>query len=266
MKSNKLISISRTIVVFLPLIATSLIFCCRESSQNTLIQYGHQQEVRQRSDPASTRGTAKRVIIPYELNLLRMTDTAITYARRIEAAATSGNLSEELQKASDAIKASPDKEAADKLLQDVTRELYSRGALPKLARSWAQANFNELDLNGNGSISASELDRMLQADLLKAATNPFEKQLLRYMSTNREKIAAAANDEWGRETNITKKDLTEFEKQSEAADRRSVMAQRLVERFGNRENFRRLDANNDGFVADAELKAALDGKRAMSLQ
>lgn len=190
-----------------------------------------------------------------------MTDTASTYAQRLEAATSGGNLSEELQKTTDALKASMTKDAADKMLVEITQELHSRGALPKMARAWSSANFNDLDLDGNGSISAAELDRMLKTDLLKGATNPFEKQLLRYMQVNREKIAAAVNDEWGTDTNITRKDLTEHEKQAAAAANTAIMAKRMVDAFGKQENFRRLDANNDGFIADAELKAALDGKR-----
>lgn len=188
-------------------------------------------------------------------------ETSKTYAKKITDAIDHGSLSAELQKSSDAIGGAGTPDAADRLLQEVTTELHSRGALPKVVSAWARENFSDLDLDGNGKFSAAELDRILQSNLLKNATNPLERQLLRYMQANRDKIAKANNDEWGGDTSITRADLTEHEKKSAAADSTAVSAKKLSETFGDRNSFNRIDANRDGFLSEQELKDAQAGKR-----
>ena len=192
-----------------------------------------------------------------------MTDatTPPAYAAKIEEAATNGNVTNELHRINQSIKGTAGAAAADRLLQEVTAELHTRGALPNVVRAWAQANFTDLDLDGNGKISAPELKQILQTDLLKNAVNPLERQLLRYLQANRAIIAAAKNDEWGTESSITKEDLTEHEKQAAIKNRTAITAKLLHEKFGNTNAYARLDANNDGFLSEAELNNALAGKR-----
>lgn len=188
-------------------------------------------------------------------------ESSKTYAKKITEAVDQGSLSAELQKSSEAIRGASTPEAADKMLQEVTSELHSRGAIPKVVGAWARENFSDLDLDGNGKISAAELDSILKNKLLSNATNPLERQLLRFMQVNRDAIAKAKNDEWGGDTSITAADLTEYEKKSAEADSTAVSAKKLVDTFGDRASFNRIDANRDGFLSEQEVKDAQAGKR-----
>jgi polyhydroxybutyrate depolymerase len=202
------------------------------------------------------------------------------WVTRLEKGAANGSIDVELQALFEASAKAGQANASAKFIQDVMQEADKKGLLPTLAKSYAIANFSALDLDSDGYIGASELDRITGSRLLCAATNPLEKGLLRYMRKHVNEIAKLSNDQWGWETKISPADLKQFAQRSKmrafsnehllAADfsneQKTIkdpskqFLPNLILDFG-KEHFTTLDFNNDGFISRLEIRKLLESQK-----
>lgn len=169
-----------------------------------------------------------------------------------------GDVNRASQEVSSAIANGRDPDSANKMLTEVTNELFNRGQMPGLVSAFASSNFNHLDLDGDGTVSQQELQKIAEERLFNRSLSAMDHQMVRYMRTNFKEIASAKND-WGLDTKITPADLTAHESAASAQMYKSGMAKSIEDTFGNPEIFGKVDKNRDGYLSDSEMKTALTG-------
>jgi polyhydroxybutyrate depolymerase len=167
-----------------------------------------------------------------------------------------GDLNRVSQEVSSAIFNGRSSQSADKMMTEVTNELFNKGAMPAVVRAFATANFNDLDLDGNGTISQQELQKIDEQRFFNRSLSAMDHQLVKYMRTNFSEIAKAKND-WGLDTEITRDDLSAHDKASTAQLRKSGTARSIEAVFGNPEIFNRIDRDKDGYLSEKEIKTAI---------
>ncbi len=181
------------------------------------------------------------------------------FVKTIEQALDGGDINAAFRQVSDEIGKGRDADAANKLLCEVTGELHKSGKLPSLARAFAAANFDKLDLDGDGVIEDQELKKIDESPLYNRSLNALDLQMIKYIRANFKGIAESYND-WGRDTAISKKDMPAFETKMNAQMEKALKAGAIEQVFGKAENFRRVDTSRDGYMSDAELKTAIKGR------
>lgn len=165
---------------------------------------------------------------------------------------------DEMRRTSDATEAS-------QYLVRLSQRIYERGQFPQLVQAYFRANFETFDLNRDGYVSATELRSILNSRLIQAATSPFEKQIIQFALVNFQAIAEASNDEFGRETRISARDLDRFPQIFAARNETQLRAQDMLSQFGTASLFARLrpSSHTTGsripLVSDADLRRALSG-------
>ncbi len=157
---------------------------------------------------------------------------------------------------SSAISQGRDPQSANKMLTEVTNELFNRGQMPALVGRFAASNFSALDLDGDGSISQQELQKVDEERFFNRSLSAMDQQMIKYMRTNFKEIAKSHND-WGLDTKITRADLTAHESAASEQMRKSGTARSIDEVFGKPEIFDKIDKNKDGYLSDSEMKTAL---------
>ncbi len=129
------------------------------------------------------------------------------------------------------------------------------------AFDYAQKNFDKLDGNGDGFISAAEIDGYIKAQGGKLNADELEK--LDYLKKNISQIEDYSNDEWGFENDgITRHDLIKA-KEADGTDQMAAgkPACDAVAATGDLrpaldyagKNFDKLDADKDGFITADEI-------------
>lgn len=167
-----------------------------------------------------------------------------------------GDVNRASAEVSSAIAQGRDPQSANKMLTEVTNEIFSRGQMPALVRAFATSNFNALDLDGDGTISQQELQKIDEERFFNRNLSAMDQQMVKYMRTNFTEIAKAHND-WGLDTKITRADLAAHESAASQQMRKSGTAKSIEEVFGKPEIFGKIDKNKDGFISDSEMKTAL---------
>src|SRR5207253_7469603 len=129
------------------------------------------------------------------------------------------------------------------------------------AFDYAQKNFDKLDGNGDGFISADEIDGYIKAQGGKLNADELEK--LDYLKKNISQIEDYSNDEWGFENDgITRHDLIEGRKQ-EGTDtlKTGVKDSDSTSSYGDlrpaldyvQKNFDKIDADHNGFISKDDI-------------
>jgi polyhydroxybutyrate depolymerase len=180
------------------------------------------------------------------------------FVRSIEQSITNGtDVNRTLEAVSTGILAGREPDAANKMLTEVTQQLIDSGQMPRLVNSFATTNFNQLDLNGDGSISQDELQRIDQSRLFNRSLSAMEHQIVKYMRGNFKQIAEA-NDDWGLDSAINSKDLTAYESKMRGRMSKAEAAQSINAVFGQPEIFDKVDTDKDGKLSEPELKNAIE--------
>ncbi len=186
------------------------------------------------------------------------------FVKTVEQALDGGDINCAFRQVSDDISKGRDADAANKLLSEVTTDLHKNGKLPSLARAFTAANFDKLDLDGDGVIEDHELKKIDESPLYNRSMSALDVQMIKYMRANFKGISESYND-WGRDSGISKNDLPAFETKQLAQMDKALKAQAIDQVFGKAENFNKVDSNRDGYMSDAEIKTAMKG-RALSGQ
>lgn len=203
-----------------------------------------------------------------------MTDNRVKeFIKTMEDALGAGDINLASKVMSNSIRNSGDAQTADKMLNEVTAELYQQGKFPSLVKQFASSNFSELDLDGDGSISDKELQKIDESPLFKGGINGFEHQMVKYMRTNYKDMVHAYNN-WGFDNNITKEDLAAHERKASRnkplpeamknakhfsapslaqPDIANGFLPDLMLDFGEK-HLKALDLNDNGYVAKDEIK------------
>jgi polyhydroxybutyrate depolymerase len=149
-------------------------------------------------------------------------------------------------------------------LRRLTENIYQRGQFPQLAQAYLKANFDAFDLNHDGYIGSNELQSILTSRLLNRGTTPFEKEIIEYTKANFQAIADASNDEWERETRISRKDLDAFPALFAQRAEKRVKSHDMLAQFGTPELFARLHPTDRTAFSRIPLLTDADLRRAAS--
>jgi len=171
-----------------------------------------------------------------------------------------------LAEINDDLRQNTDATGSREYLRRLTENIYQRGQFPQLVQAYLKTNFDAFDLDHDGYIGTNELQSILNSRLINRATTPFEKEIIQYTQANFQAIADASNDEWGRETRISKKDLDKFPAQFAERAEKQTKAPEMLAQFGTPELFAKLHPTSRTAFSHIPLVTDADLRRAVSSQ
>ncbi len=150
-------------------------------------------------------------------------------------------------------------EANKQFLTALTQQCQEQGYLPKLAVDFGKKNFSALDLDGNGSLSAKELQHVVNDPKMQASLDPFEREMTAYLLANTKEIAQSTPTAWGGYADeITGSKLDGYVAKADTKYDAYVNAQSVLKQFGSKEKFDAVDSDHDGFISAAEMDKQID--------
>lgn len=124
----------------------------------------------------------------------------------------------------------------------------------KKLQSFVQNNFKNIDQDKDGFLSKGELNKALSDNRFSAE----DKQIISKLKSDIGDLEEYSNDEWGDENDgITLKDMNKFVQEKEGLSKNlqrskiSMEVDPIVKYV--KDNFKKLDQNNDGFISKGEL-------------
>ncbi|MFN8555260.1 MAG: hypothetical protein U0103_27665 [Candidatus Obscuribacterales bacterium] len=149
-------------------------------------------------------------------------------------------------------------ESNKEFLTALTKRCQEQGYLPKLAVDFGQKNFKALDLNSSGSISAGELQHVLNDKRMMSSLDPFQREMAAYLLANSKEIGNVGPGYRGKTADITSSKLDTYAKEADTKYEAYRSGQKLLGQLGSQEKFNAIDTDRNGFLSEAEIDKGIN--------